>query len=134
MLPGGNPVTEVPGLTPKSPETTVGPVFVTAEPPKTAKLAAVPKSGAVPIAGIGELEPDTAKTSTVRGIKSRVKERILNIELSPKKHIAPAINGRDGGLIFICGRGKNYKNIRGELLRRGSRMQSSGHNPVWNIT
>ena len=37
----------VPGLTPKSPVTTVGPVLVTAEPASTEKLAAVPRLGAV---------------------------------------------------------------------------------------
>ena len=37
----------VPGLTPKSPVMTVGPVFVAAEPPSTAKLCAVPSVGAV---------------------------------------------------------------------------------------
>ena len=46
--PRGNPVTAVPGATPKSPVTTVGPVFVTVEPARTAKLCAVPSEGAVP--------------------------------------------------------------------------------------
>jgi hypothetical protein len=36
----------VPGLTPRFPVTTVGPVFVTVEAPSTAKLCAVPKDGA----------------------------------------------------------------------------------------
>ncbi len=36
----------VPGLTPKPPNTRVGPVFVTAWPPNTAKLCAVPSEGA----------------------------------------------------------------------------------------
>jgi hypothetical protein len=40
-------VTALPGLTPKSPLMTVGPVLVTAEPPRTAKAAAVPSEGAV---------------------------------------------------------------------------------------
>lgn len=47
-MPGGKPVTAVPGATPKSPVTTVGPVFVTVEAPRTAKLCAVPSVGAVP--------------------------------------------------------------------------------------
>ena len=34
--PGGNPVTEVPGLSPRSPLTVVGPVFVTVEAARTA--------------------------------------------------------------------------------------------------
>ena len=40
--PGGNPVIAVPGLTPRSPLITDGPVFVTVWPPRTPKLSAVP--------------------------------------------------------------------------------------------
>ena len=40
--PGGNPVTAVPGLTPISPLTRLGPVLVTVVPASTAKLSAVP--------------------------------------------------------------------------------------------
>ena len=45
--PGGKPVTAVPGLTPRSPVMTLGPVFVTVEAPSTAKLWAAPSDGAV---------------------------------------------------------------------------------------
>src|ERR1700730_8301618 len=45
-LPGGKPVIDVPGLTPTSPVMTVGPVLVTVEAPKTAKLFAEPRGGA----------------------------------------------------------------------------------------
>lgn len=38
---------EVPGLTPRSPVMTLGPVLVTVEAPRTAKLCAVPKEGAI---------------------------------------------------------------------------------------
>jgi hypothetical protein len=40
-VPGGNPVTEIPGLNPRFPVTTVAPVLVTVEPARTAKLPAV---------------------------------------------------------------------------------------------
>jgi hypothetical protein len=47
-VPGGNPVTEVPGLTPRSPLITLGPVLVTLCPPSTPKEPAVPRpTGAV---------------------------------------------------------------------------------------
>jgi hypothetical protein len=47
-MPGGNPVTAVPGLTPRSPSIVLGPVLVTVLPARTAKLAAVPRfTGAV---------------------------------------------------------------------------------------
>src|SRR5665647_1846540 len=42
-LPGGNPVIAAPGLTPRLPLRTLGPVFVTVEPPSTTKLPAVPR-------------------------------------------------------------------------------------------
>jgi hypothetical protein len=45
-VPGGKPVTAVPGLTPRSPVTAVKPVLVTVVPARTAKLAAVPRGGA----------------------------------------------------------------------------------------
>jgi hypothetical protein len=45
-VPGGKPVTAVPGLTPKSPVMIVGPVLVTVEAPRTAKPCAEPSGGA----------------------------------------------------------------------------------------
>jgi hypothetical protein len=46
--PGGNPVTAVPGLTPRSPLIMLRPVLVTVCPARTAKLPAVPSpTGAV---------------------------------------------------------------------------------------
>lgn len=42
--PGGKPVIDVPGETPRSPEITVGPVLVTVEEARTAKLSATPRS------------------------------------------------------------------------------------------
>jgi hypothetical protein len=44
-LPGGNPVTELPGASPRSPVITLGPVFVIVLPPRTAKLVSVPRGG-----------------------------------------------------------------------------------------
>ena len=42
-VPGGNPVTEVPGLSPRFPPAmVVGPVLVTVEPARTLKFPAVP--------------------------------------------------------------------------------------------
>jgi hypothetical protein len=51
-IPGGNPVIELPGLTPRFPglaavpDRMVEPVFVTVEAPSTAKLDTVPRAGA----------------------------------------------------------------------------------------
>ncbi len=41
--PGGKPVTEEPGLAPRAPVMTEGPVMVTVDPPRTAKPSAVPR-------------------------------------------------------------------------------------------
>jgi len=59
-IPSGNPVTDMPGFSPKSPFTTLEPVFVTVEAASTAKPAAVPKPGAV------------AAKARVTGIPTRV--------------------------------------------------------------
>src|ERR1043166_7789212 len=42
-IPGGNPVTAVPGLTPRSPFTVVAPVLVTVEPARTRKVVVDPR-------------------------------------------------------------------------------------------
>jgi hypothetical protein len=53
-VPGGNPVTDVPGLSPRSPVMTEAPVFVIVLPARTAKPAAVPRLGALAAnAGLG---------------------------------------------------------------------------------
>ncbi len=51
-IPGGKPVSAVPGLTPRSPSIFVGPVFVTAWPPRTEKLAAAPRVGELAAGGL----------------------------------------------------------------------------------
>src|SRR5687767_7696740 len=43
MIPGGNPTTALPGLTPTLPFTVVDPVFVTVEPASTAKGCDAPR-------------------------------------------------------------------------------------------
>jgi hypothetical protein len=43
-----------PGQTPRSPLTMVEPVLVTVEPPRTAKLAAVPSPGAIAASGCAD--------------------------------------------------------------------------------
>src|ERR1700749_3770105 len=48
--PGGKPVMEMPGATPRSPPRTLGPVLVTVDAPRTAKGVAVP-SGASELMG-----------------------------------------------------------------------------------
>ena len=51
--PGGKPVTELPGLTPRSPVIVLEPVLVTVEPPRTAKPWAEPSDGFWARAGDG---------------------------------------------------------------------------------
>src|ERR1041385_2408158 len=45
--PGGKPVTEMPGLNPRSPVMLLAPAFVTVEAPRTANTPAAPRFGAV---------------------------------------------------------------------------------------
>lgn len=75
----GNPVHEVPGLTPRLPVKTVGPVFVTVWAPSTAKLAAVPRGGAdaaganaAACEGLGKLASCTAIAATSNTTVKRV--------------------------------------------------------------
>ena len=59
-IPGGNPTTAVPGLTPRLPLTVVTPVLVTVVPARTANDAAVPRfTGAGPAPAM----PPPAKTA-----------------------------------------------------------------------
>lgn len=53
--PGGKPVTALPGLTPRSARIVLGPVLVTVEAPRTAKLDAAPSGGAVCCSGLASL-------------------------------------------------------------------------------
>jgi hypothetical protein len=53
-MPGGKPVTAVPGLTPRSSASTEAPVFVTVWPASTEYLAAVPRSTLASAALAGE--------------------------------------------------------------------------------
>ena len=81
--PGGlekvKPVTELPGLSPRSPLMTVGPEFVTVEPPSTAKLAAVPNVGAVPNSS-GRANVLRAATLNDRPTNEREITRIIEID------------------------------------------------------
>src|SRR5215210_1717193 len=62
-VPGGNPVTAAPGLTPKSPVMTLAPVLVTVDPPRTANGCAVPRFDCAQIAAP---QRRIATTSAVR--------------------------------------------------------------------
>ena len=66
-MPGGNPVTAVPGLTPRSPPIKLGPVLVTVVPARTPKLPAVPRftgATAAPAVDCVAMSTDTAVPST----------------------------------------------------------------------
>src|SRR5688572_10761918 len=65
-VPGGNPVTAVPGLSPRSPLTVVAPVLVTVEPARTANVVAAPRAtGAWPpgVAAVVKLQPTFAASA-----------------------------------------------------------------------
>src|ERR1041385_5640373 len=67
-IPGGNPVTAVPGLNPRSPPTVVPPVLVTVEAARTAKLAAVPRATGAAITA----EAGGPAVGIVMGLESKV--------------------------------------------------------------
>src|SRR2546428_6448149 len=63
---GGNPVTAVPGLSPRSPLTVVAPVLVTVEPARTANVLAAPRAtGACPagVAAVVKLQTKFAASA-----------------------------------------------------------------------
>ena len=66
VTPGGNPVYALPGLTPRSVPTTVGPVLVTVWPPSTANAAAVPRltGDATPLTVAGRANIEMARATT----------------------------------------------------------------------
>src|SRR5437870_104919 len=80
--PGGKPVTEEPGETPKSPLTTVGPVLVTVLPPRTAKLAAVPNAGAGAASADGRPDPRTTPAARPAPSGHLIPQRLLTMMLS----------------------------------------------------
>src|ERR1700685_4193058 len=61
-MPGGNPVTAVPGLTPRFPLMVLGPVLVTVVPARTAKLPAVPRPRG-PVAAVAGCEARNMATA-----------------------------------------------------------------------
>ena len=76
MEPGGKPDIDVPGLTPRSPVTTVGPVLVTALPPRTAKVAAVPSGMGAAVAPAGTVNRSGDKrTAAARAGTARLAKR-----------------------------------------------------------
>jgi hypothetical protein len=83
---GWKPVIAVPGLNPKSPVMTVGPVLVTVEPPRTAKSPAVPRPtdgpGTVASAVVAVKKPAVA---SITNIGKPFTERIKNIVKAPSK-------------------------------------------------
>jgi len=78
-IPGGKPTTALPGLTPRSPVMMLEPVLVTVEPPRTAKLCAVPSDGAV-WATAGE-EPKSSPTNPTLATRLKQVRFILHLPL-----------------------------------------------------
>jgi hypothetical protein len=76
-VPGGKPVIAVPGLTPRSPEITEGPVFVTVWPANTANEVAVPRPTELGAAEAGEM---FANPSTRSAAPAAPITRVLSIQ------------------------------------------------------
>ena len=84
-VPGGNPVTAVPGLTPRSPEITDGPVLVTVAPASTANEVAVPNpTGACTDAADATGAPTIPATSPMA-----VMVPTASTALTPRRGLSP---------------------------------------------
>lgn len=83
-VPGGNPITEVPGERPRFPLSKVGPVFVIVVPANVAKPEVVPKAqGKVPEGGPdGTLQPDVGVTAELSNSTWRLSIPTCNIRLN----------------------------------------------------
>ena len=76
-MPGGKPVTDDPGLTPRLPCTSVGPVFVTEAAPNTAKVLAVgPSIGGGLVKARAEIG---AKSRDSSGISTTIGAQFLSV-------------------------------------------------------
>jgi len=67
-VPGGKPVMEVPGWSPRLPLIVDGPVLVTVEPANTAKLAVVPRVTGASAAAAGRTPAMRTTRATVSGM------------------------------------------------------------------
>src|SRR5687768_2094307 len=102
-VPGGKPVIAVPGATPTSPVTAVAPVLVTAAPPRTAKLPASPKGGAIwARAGLPTVWMNAAAAKAVR--HGRWVMSILQL-LADRNRTHRARPGPERSLVSRNGRG-----------------------------
>jgi len=86
-VPGGKPVTAVPGLTPKSPETIEFPLFVTVLPANTAKDVAFPKStggwAAWALSGSATSSPTAATDATPKRTREAFRAYLGNFMVDP---------------------------------------------------
>jgi hypothetical protein len=82
-VPGGKPVTAVPGLKPRSPLTTVGAVFVTVEPARTAKGSAVPRGTDVAARALLADASATATASNSSGLLVQRRQERGGLPVTP---------------------------------------------------
>src|SRR3984893_10551011 len=107
--PGGNPVTELAGLSPRFPLMIVAPVLVTVEPPKIAKLSAAP-SGTV-CAGVDqEVASSAERVNAAAHAAGDLRICLLRVELFCIGQW-PAARVLYLGAVSLCFR-------RGKLLKR----------------
>jgi len=92
--PGPNPVTAVPGLTPRSPLMTVLPVLVTVLPARTAKVVAVPNPGAVEVSAAIDFVPTTRATNAAASTYRRI--RFTAQRVTRRRNEAPHLRSQVG--------------------------------------
>ena len=141
-VPGGNPVIELPGLTPRFPGMVVVPsrTLVTDCPPSTEKLPAVPR----PTAGVAALAPEvtgtTASNDSVAAAATTAKREVQSLRIDPvplldirRASLPRGMRGHRGpeqlrsGVASASLRQQFYGTpmIKGRCRRRGSPVRGS---------
>jgi len=128
------PTIALPGETPRSPVTMVGPELVTVEPPRTAKLSAVPKVGAVATACETLTLMPRAKASTRPASRRTIGPLVLCITLLSDISYVPKRDYPTNTSVPVCVRpwrrregeagkdvrnARSYGNVQESLLREG---------------
>ena len=119
--PGGNPVTELPGLSPRFPVMIVAPVLVTVEPPKMAKFSAAP-SGTVWAAVVQEIASSAETVNAPAHAAADLRICFLCVELFCMRHM-PAARVLHLDAVSSCF-------YRGKLLRDCDEQATQTRSPL----
>src|SRR5437764_12365025 len=100
-MPGGKPVTEMPGLRPRSPVITLAPALVTVEAARTANVPATPRFGAVSV--LATNAPDTGWARIVTAGVGVLGNLLAALDTPSAAEVARAIAGESVAKLRIAG-------------------------------